>query len=584
MSGAIGKILTTETGTNVTDQAGVGLEYDAVAQIPLAARSWLIFYTMDLFPYQPGGNGHLRASDLGYRSLPTDEPGVIVYPALLETAFEIDRRVGLDPGTASDATATFGSVRLNNLARLYDDFTLTRNSDTRLLRVQVGQKRFDRTRGIYVDPSYSDLGTLFAGYAMPWRLSEEQLEIPLRDATYLADRPIQASLYTGAGGAGGGPELTGKPIPMVRGGTPDVPVKNVPLVTVDAVNLIYQWTDAAGTVAALYEGGAAVFNYAGDVADLWSGTPPAPGYYRTNNANGRLQMGSKPVNTLTADVTGAFPVAGVKTTAASIAQYVLSETMAQPTSMIDLVSFAAVDVSYPYAAGFYVGPVETRALDVLNLLAASVGGRLIPARNGALQLFLVQQIPFGAVPEAVLSTANVISVTPQPLSRNLDPPPSLWKVGYGLNNTVQTAGLNPTVPVARMSEIANSYQYSTWSDPTINTVYPSSNKPPPVATLLLQPFDAQAVANELGALWRDRPGCYAVEIPMDIAVTLDIGSIVKLTWPLGNLSTGQLGQIVGEQIRSYDASATFIVLASTPRSTNPFTVGTSTAGGTDVLL
>ncbi len=120
--------------------------------------------------YRPESTETLRASDAGYRTRESDPGGLQVYPGVLDAAFEIDRRVSLDPATAS--TAGFGAVRLLNAGRRYDAFALTRNSDSRPIRLLHGRKSFDPRRGILLDPPYGDLVPFFAGTATPWSLSE----------------------------------------------------------------------------------------------------------------------------------------------------------------------------------------------------------------------------------------------------------------------------------------------------------------------------------------------------------------------------------------------------------------------------
>lgn len=514
---------------------------------------------LTLYGAQLNSTATLLASDTGYRTRPTDDGGVQVYPPVLDTAFEVDRHIALEPGAAS--TATFGAIRLNNLGRRFDAFVQARNSDGRPVRVLAGSKPFDAARGIFLDPPRASLLPLFGGSALPWQLSEEVLEIPLRDAAYSADRPLQATLYAGTGGYAGGADLAGKEVPITRGGTAASPVLNVPLVAVDTANLIYQWTDSYGTLQTLYEGGAAVFTWAGDVGDLYAGTPPGPGQYRTNNARGLVQMGSKPVNTLTADVTGQFAGAGAVSTAARLARYLLTETMGQPDSVLDLASFAAADAAYPYTAGFYANS-GAQGLAQVQAVLGSIGARLVATRTGLLSVFVLRALPANATPAVALTPGNVVSVAPQPLPGSLDPPPSQWRVGWGLNNTVQSSGLNATVSADRQRQLALDYRTAAWFGSAVAAAWRNANKPAPVNTVLLAQGQAQALANDLGTLWAGRPGLYAVELPIEAALPLNLGSVVLLRWPLGNLADGRLGQVVGEQIRSADASATLTVLVA----------------------
>ncbi len=507
--------------------------------------------------YRPESTETLRASDIGYRTRETDPGGVRLYPGVLDASYEIDRRVALDP--ASAATSGFGAVRLFNAGRRYDAFALSRNSDSRPMRLLHGRKVFDSRRGILLDPPYADLAPFFSGTATPWRLSEDTLEIPVRDPAYLLDRPVQGDSYGGTGRLDGTPELAGKPKPMARGGTAAEPIRNVPLVQVDPVALVYQWTDGPGTVVRLYEGGADVFGQAADVPDLYAGTTPAAGTFRTNNARGVLQLGSRPVRQLTADVTGSFPVAGAVSTAAAIARHVLAETMALPADMLDADAFAAVDAAYPYTAGMWLGG-EADAAGVVHGLLGSIGARLLPGRDGRLRAHALRRLPAGTRPRGKWTPRELVSLVPQPLPPTLDPPPVRWRVGFRRSHLVQQGDLNPSVPAERAQFLSQEYRVASWASTEVARAWRRPNDPPVLATHLLSRTQAQALADDLGALWGNRPRLYAAELPVSVAAAFDLGDAVVLQFPLDDLGEGRVGQIVGEQARGFDGTSVLLVL------------------------
>jgi hypothetical protein len=510
----------------------------------------------------------LRASDQGYRTRVSDAGGVQVYPGVMDQAFEIERHLSFDPTKAT--SFTYGTIRLFNIGQRYDTYIQTRNSDSRAVKLLLGQKSFDESRGVWVDPPYASLTSFFAGYAGSWQLSEDTLEIPLHDATYWADISLQTNSYTGAGGLGGTSQLAGLPKPMTRGGTFSNPVLNVPLVTVDPINLIYQWTDGAGTVVNLYEGGAAVFAYDGDVPDLYSGATPAPGHFRTNNANGVLQLGSSPVRALTADVTGKFSTSGtINYTAVKMAYWVLRETMAVPSTLIDAASFDNLDGLYPHFAGFYQGTTDVPGLQIVEKLLGCVAARMIGGRSGNIKAIPLRLPNLLAIPSLALSAVNIVEngVTPLALPTDLDPPPYRWRVGYNKNWSVQTSDFDAAVTEGRKSFLANPNTVSTWLNSIVQATYPRPNDPAVVDTFLLTSTGANELAYALGTLLQDRPGYYTVEVPMDIASSIDIGSVVSLKWPLSNLVNGALVQVTGEQIRSFDATCKFSVLVASGTAT-----------------
>src|SRR5438128_2601742 len=166
----------------------IALEGD-LATLPPGSSIPLSFFALELDAYHPGSTaqsyalGHgshphgaltvqpahvdvfdtLRASDVGYRTRATDAGGLQVYPPTMVQAFDLDRHVGLEPNGTSDAA--FGSVRLSNLVKRYDGYVQGRNCDSRTIRLLIGAKTYDQTRGVFVDPPYASLAHFFQGSA-----------------------------------------------------------------------------------------------------------------------------------------------------------------------------------------------------------------------------------------------------------------------------------------------------------------------------------------------------------------------------------------------------------------------------------
>jgi hypothetical protein len=503
--------------------------------------------------------GTIRASDTGYRGRSTDSGGMRVFPPLLASAFAIDRRVDLDPVGTGSAVA-WGSVSLANPNGQWDSVVASQNSDGRAVRIYSGRKAFDPARGIWTDPAFADLALAFSGLATPWALTEITLDVPLRGAEYWLTQPLQSALYGGTGGLDGGADLTGLPKPKTRGGTSGNPVQNVPAVLVDPTNRIYQYSDGPGMVVAVAEGGDQTnIVFQTDVSDLYTGST-TPGHYRTNNARGLFQLGSTPVRTITADVTGAFPVAGTQTTLAAIVRYLLTEDTKLPAGNLDTTSFAAIDSAYPYLAGLYFGPAPVAGLDAAGAALAGAGMKMVPLRTGALSV-LPMEPPGTHTPVATFTTANTVSVTPIPLPANVSPPPFRFRVGYAQNYNPNTTDVSPAVTsMDRKSFLAAQFRYAGWSSGAVLTQYRRPNDPAPLPGPLLVLADAQAVANRLGALWGVRRRLYSVVLPRDVAIAREFGDTVTLVHPLDDLRAGQPGVVVGEQIRSADATITLMVL------------------------
>lgn len=530
----------------------------------------------------------IRASDTGYRTLSTDAGGLQVYPPLVSSAFSMNRTVNLDP-TQSAVGAAWGSLTLANPRGQFDSYVSSWNSDGRPIKILVGTKTFDATRGYFVDPSYAALSVLFTGMATPWFLSDTDLQVPMRDATYWLDRNLQTDIYGGTGTYDGTSDMAGRPRPIARGGTISAPIRNVTPILIDPTNQIYQYTNGAGTVVSLYEGGALDITFQADTTDLYSGST-SPGQYRTDNSRGLFQLGSTPQRTITADVTGAFPVAGVVTAAGQVARYLMTEDMALPAENIDLTTFVPPSSSLTnYALGYLSAPqlalTQTQAATVttdpvaavaglwfspddivdgataVNRVLSSIGAQLVPARNGNLRLIRLQALGASAVPAWRITKANCVSVVPRALPSGVNPPPYRFRVGYAHNYTVQSSGVSPSATAAWAQFIAASDRYSSFVNLAILSTYRRPNDTQPVgAGALLQLGDAQIVANALGALWSTRRKLYDVTLPVSVGLSIEIGDIVSLTWPLEDLRSGQLGRVVGEQFASQDATTVFQVL------------------------
>jgi hypothetical protein len=150
------------------------------------------------FADPPQASATILASDVGYRTLPADGT-VTPYPPHLSQAFSMDRKVNLDPGQSASAAA-WGTIELSNVDGTYTRIAGAWNSDGRRVKILYGEKAFDATRGLFLDPSYASLVPAFVGFAIPWFLSDVSLSIPLRDATYWLERPYQQAQYGGTGG------------------------------------------------------------------------------------------------------------------------------------------------------------------------------------------------------------------------------------------------------------------------------------------------------------------------------------------------------------------------------------------------
>lgn len=492
----------------------------------------------------------IRASDGGYRSRTTDDGGVRIYLPRLTQTLSFDRQLPLTPG--ADAKAAWGSVYLASGDGRYDAAVAGRTVQRRAARIYYAERRLDAARGYWVDPPWAEVAQVFGGMSESWSLSDTELSVALRDATYWLGEPLQQGTYGGTGGLDGTADMAGTRLPKARG-----IVLNATPVLIDATNRIYQVSDAAISGLTVYEGGAAVFTSAGDTADLYSGSTPA-GAVRTCLARGLFQLGSSAKRQITCDVTGAFPSAGSVTSLYVLLKAFLIEDCGLPAEYLDDDSFAAAAAAAPYPAGVYWQGDDTDGLTAATSLAASAGGVLVPARSGKLGVLLMRPPP--ATGEVTWTEDDIVSITPQDLPDGLSPPAYRWRVGYGHNYTVQTSDFDDVATDDRKKWLAQEWSYAVWADASVRSLYPRPSDPDALATALADQAGAQATANALGALWGVRRRLYSVAVPIAVGTGMDLGRAPHLLYPLDDLRNGRVGVIVGEQIRSYDGTITYAVL------------------------
>lgn len=508
--------------------------------------------------------GMIRASDVGYRTAPTDTDGPISYPPLLSDAYQIDALMALEP-SATAASAAWGSISLANPNGTFDPLMGVQNSDGRGVRILSGSKQWDFGRQYLTDPPYTSLAPFFTGLATPWSLTDDGLQVPIRDATYFLEKPLQQDFYGGSGGLDGTPDLAGKPKPMARGGFAGFAIQNVTPILIDPVNLIYQYTDGPGQLSFLYEGaatGQGSIQFAGDTTDLYSGSTPF-GQYRTDNSRGLFQLGSVPVGQITVDVVGLFPNAGGAFNPYDICRLLLTEDMSLPASLIDLDSFTAAAAATPsYTAGVYFAPDQAwTCVQAVDAMLTSLGANIVPTRDGKLRLLVLRSI---ADTEPVTDTydkSSIISISRQALPSTLDPPPYRFRIGYAHNYTVQTTGVNASLSTAeRRQFVVSPDRFASFGNTALLNAYRRPNDFDAIPGPLLAQANAQEVANALGDLWSTNlRRLYAVTLPRKF-FGREIGDVVHIVYPIEQLAGGRNGRVVGYSLRSTDSVVVYQVL------------------------
>jgi hypothetical protein len=148
-----------------------------------------------------GGEAIIRLSDRGYISRAEDAIGAVLYEGLVRVPLSYERVLPISPEAGSRAAAAWGDIEITNprdengVGR-WDSVIKTFAIDGRRVRVLLGSKTFDATRGIFVDPPYSEFGVVFSGIATGWRLDGGALRVSVRDSLAAIEKPLQTSFYT----------------------------------------------------------------------------------------------------------------------------------------------------------------------------------------------------------------------------------------------------------------------------------------------------------------------------------------------------------------------------------------------------
>lgn len=494
----------------------------------------------------------ISVSDAGYR---TESP-VTAYPPFIHGGLTLDARIPLDPGQIGIVWA-WGDLLLVNADRRYDDVVSGWNAEGRLITVGYGVKSFDASRGIFVDPESADLSEIFSGVVNGWLLSEFELSIQLRDASYWLRSPLQKNFYTGAGGYEGDPEIAGLPKPKTRG-----KVYHISLTLIDRTNRIYACNDGPADIVALYEGGAESIAFQADTTNLYAGAT-SPGNYRTDVSRGLIQLGSTPADNaiLTADVVGHFPTAGLKTIAADIVASMLVEDVAMAASYVGASSFDDAAAEYPYEAGWHWSAGDkTDGASAVGLCLSSFGAKIVPGASGALECFVLAPIAIGETTVAEFSTATIKLLSPRALPQGISPVVYRARCAYQHNYTVQSSGLLGSATDATRQFVQSADRFSVWTDASVLLSFESAIDLPPFGGGLTTEADAQEVADRTGALFGVRRWAFDMEIPLAEGISLNFGDVVEITYPSHVTASGARARVTGRSFDTSSLTATITVL------------------------
>lgn len=365
-----------------------------------------------------------RWSDRGWISAPSDSVASTPFAGRAAQPLVVQWGVALAPDENPAATIA-GELALDNRDG-GEDATADLGVDGRAVTIKRGAP----------DDAYDDFATVFSGYGVAWQVSPDELRLTLRARGYALSVPL-APRYGGTGGADGGADIEGRPIPALYG-----TCRNVTPVLVSTASLIFQVHGGRiGAVDAVYDRRVPLVfdgDY-GSYAALAAATITA-GRYATCLAAGLFRLASTPVYPITADIRGDASTAtldggGYVSSPALMVRRILLDRGALPLAALDLAAIEAAHAVSGGAAGIYfTDPVTVE--DAVSAICAGAFLRWGQNRDGTIAVW---RIAPPAAPAAAIGVVHLLDDPALvPLPGSVDP--CLWRVvaGYQRNWTVMT--------------------------------------------------------------------------------------------------------------------------------------------------
>lgn len=460
----------------------------------------------------------LRFSSAGFTTRPTDTPGNAYFEGCLLEQPRLSRTLFDRATTYGASRASAGKIRLNNTGGGLDSLVADYAFDGRPFTVKVGQ----------AGTPVSGWATVMSGLLDDVSADDGAMSLQVRDRLAFLGRPLARPKYAGSnvlpdGVEGTKDDLKDQYKPRVYGA-----VLNVPAKAVNTSRLVYQVSDQACTVSAVYDNGVALArgaDYASQ-AELLA-TAPAAGAFRC--WLGLFRLGSTPAGQVTADAATAEQRAG-----ALLKQLALdAEIVAGDIQDADV---AALNAANAAPVGVWVdGEVSAQA--VMDELANAIGAWYGFDRFNRLRMGRLTA-PSG-VPVARWSPNSVTNL----VLRSAGVPSWRAVVRFGRNYTVQAQPAG-SVAQARKAFLAQEYRQTAVEVAAVKTAWPSSEEITFDSALLVE-ADAAAEAARRSALYSVRRVLVEAEIPLsELGDLVDLGVVVALDHPRYGLA-GRLLRVIG---------------------------------------
>lgn len=474
------------------------------------------------------GQVSLRYADRHWVGDPDDtEHPNLFYEGRVNVPFQLVRAMPILPEEERRARRQFGQIEIANGDGALDPILQSYAVDGRRVRVLFGPYMGD----------YGDFRAVLDVLGTGWEGTESDVRISLRDQGYSLDLPLQESLYAGTGGAEGTADLQGKPKPLTFGRC-----RNITLVLVDPVNLIYQFHDGeAFAVDAVFDRGAELTDSGTDVSGYAALVSQAvsSGQYATALDVGMIKLGALPDGLVTADVRGDADPDYINTLD-TICLRILQVRHGLASKWIDTGSFAGA-AAIAGEMGIYISPADTpTTAQVLTRLMLAVGAWWGAGRDGRVRAGRLSA-PEDRSPNLRLDQYDIIELAPD------ETPIPRWRqrVGFKPNWTIQRGeDLAGAVTAARRQFLTQPFSVFASSDAVTRVRHLQALDPDPLPGLYENEADAETLADFLLALHSPDRRIFTVRLKR-VGYRLDLQKIVRITYPRYGLDNGKNFTVVG---------------------------------------
>lgn len=494
-------------------------------------------FLIEIGAHDGAGAVTLRVSTCGYNTGPGDDPADTHYAEVVQDPGYFQRHL-FGPGrTMGSSEVAYGEVLLANVDGQLDGW-LDYGFDGRPVTIRrIASRRSSLASAAVIlrgTVERLDSGNAWMG-----------LRLRLYDRRLVLDRPLQTSRYAGTTlstgpTADGNEDLKDQPKPLCFGRC-----FNVPGISVNPFDLIYQVHDGAIAAISVFDGGVPL-TPAGDHANLAAlqAASLLPGRYATCLALGLFRLGATPEYKVTADVDEGADAAARRPGAVALR---MLARMGLSGSDVASASFAALDAAAPYQVGLYLADDRTGG-EALGQVLASVGGWIIPDADNA---FSVGRFTGAGTPAATIDMDDILADDGAGIELQANPDTEggipVWRVvlRYCPAFEVQDdAVMGGCVAVSRRGAVDKPWREVVAEDAGIKIKHLLAGELV-VETYLVDADAAAAEAMRLLGLYGVRRDVLALAVPQVAAQALPPGASANVVLPRFGYGAGRAMAVIG---------------------------------------